>query len=229
MFKAILLKKCLRVFTKRIMRKHSTQKLIVIVLSYLFCGCVSTPSQKRITTTLASVVFGSLTGRVVAERTDSNLESTMLAYGLVAGGVGVLAAEYLFSEEDLITKLRNENKLLRRTVSSFNGDEKMLRGLDLALIPKATASLSLGHSGPIKCNKPSVRLCPAFGGKTFGKCDDPPFVLINRNWALEFRAWYSESGCFDSGEYTDVPGLKQFLNKSLMRTYESMQLEKEMK
>lgn len=189
--------------------------------SLMLLGCQSLTSREK--TALYSFVgasAGATVGQYLYESRndkDASRSGTVYSSAMVGAAIG-MGSSFLIkdNEAELKAKIASLQDFERqRQISSESLPDWVVGGVEL----KSFGSKEL-NGNPPQCEKRNLLLCPEGDNPDqFSNCSKPSLLYVSPNWALEFRAWYSKSGCWASRNYAEIPGLKEYLNETFISSY----------
>lgn len=192
-----------------------------LLLSAAGCSHMS-QSQKRTASYVTGMIVGGAVGSLASDsrKSDStNKSSTTLGYALVGSSVGFGVGEIFFSDTDKIAKKDAELEVYREFTK--NQGRGAVRDLSFDEI-RLRNSGTVGRQNPFqKCGKNSdfLMFCASNeGANSLGNCSEPALLYLSDKWAVEFRAYYSDSGCFAGSDFAVVPDFLEYLNQAMVKT-----------
>ena len=200
-----------------------------IGLGLLFSACSTMkPAHKRIATTLGSAVAcGAIVGQLAKDRDGTETEGSVYKSASLCGAVGLAAGEYYFTDNERLKKLESELAVYRNFENNQLATQKTLPAHIIEGMEIKSFGGKLEGKSPF-CQKRTLLLCPKDNNPSlFDNCQEPSLLYLSPNWAIEYRAWYSDSACWADRKMAEVPGLTEYLNKTFIQTY--MDLERRSK
>lgn len=188
-------------------------------------GCTHmSQSQKRVASYVTGMVVGGAVGTLAtdAAKSDSaNKSATTLGYALAGSAAGFAVGEIFFSDGEKLAQKDSELEVYRsftknmgkqQAVESMIYDEVRLRDIPASRMDQGNPFASCRNDPGF------LRFCASPDGPNqLGNCREPALLYLNEKWAIEFRAWYSDSGCFAGSNYSVVPGLLEWLNPIIFK------------
>ncbi len=204
------------------MRLASTLFIITLASS---SGCAHmSQSQKRTASFFTGMAVGGAIGSLAAsqkKKENPDQGATVLGYGLLGATGGHFAGEYFFSDETKIKDLSDKLDVHEDFVRNQNPQTEPF--LDMGSVRlKNKKNEHLGQKNPFECKESNefLMFCPSSDNPDLlANCKKPTLLYLSDKWAIEFRAWYSDAGCWSEREFGVLPELLEYLNKSYVNTY----------
>lgn len=182
-----------------------------VSLTATSCATSSWTARQK---TAAGFVLGTVAGAGIgyalhSSNKDSNLSGTIATNALIGNVVGGGIGFYMAKDKkpsDEVAALRRELELYKQAgtlpdqkynVEAYNFQQSKASGELLPYVERCTGEI--------------LKLCPT-GEDGLGNCKTPQVATLNRHWALQYVAYLSPQGCFDTTNLSIIPGITEYLD-----------------
>ena len=201
-------------------------KLLVLLIATSSCSTMK-PWQKRVALVAGSALTcGLVVGELAKNRDNTDEEASIYKSAGVCAGAGIAVGEYYFTDNERVKKLEAELAVYRKFENNQLSNQKTLPSHMVEGMELKSFGGKLGGKSPF-CQKRTLLLCPKDNNPSlFDNCQKPSLLYLSPNWAIEYRAWYSDSACWADRNMAEIPGLTEYLNKTFIQTYMDLERKK---